>query len=102
MDKKKIIQIAVIVLAFGGSGFVLYNGMFKSKPSSIVPAAVSGTGIGQSAPVQILPYGSELNFSVLSKQKQQYGAVSFPQINTSTDISIPVTDLVRTAASTTP
>jgi len=56
MDRKKIIEIIIIVVAFGGSGFVLYNGLY-SKPASPpenvsavgLPGALPGAAISQTA-----------------------------------------------------
>ena len=100
MDKKKIIQLVVIIIAFGGSGVVLYNGLYRPKPQAplnlqnlsnplgvIAPPSVSPLASGASN--QLLPFGSKLDFDgVLNKHGLQYDAVSFPAVNTSTDVGI--------------
>ena len=97
MDKKKLIQIIVIIIAFGGSGIVLYNGLYKgSAPSSAVSVSsmtgsgavvVSGLAVGAANP--LLPYGDKLDFTgILGKQGLQYDAISFPTLNTSTEVGI--------------
>ncbi len=108
MDKKKIIQIAVIIVAFGGSGIVLYNGFFKQPPAPSLGittnlAALNGSaGLSASSTSagggQILPYGNKLDFSQLDSGRFQFGAVQYPQVNTSTDIGVPVDSMLGAAS----
>lgn len=103
MPTKKIIQVVVILVAFGGSGFVLYNGLFrKSTPASLVtsgllapaPAPVSGIASGGTNP--LLPYGKTFDLSgVLEKQRLQFGIISYPVLNTSTDVGVPTENLIK-------
>ena len=80
INKKTIIQIVVIVVAFGGSGLVLYNGYFKNKADSL--AAVqnsqgvmsgdlgnSGVAATGGSSQQILPYGASLDFDKVFKKR---------------------------------
>lgn len=93
MERKKIIQIAIIVAMFGGSGFILYNGFFSNSNAPAPVPISANVGIGGSAPSGttapasggggvILPYGGQkFDFSVLKKQNLQYGAVSYPELD---------------------
>lgn len=93
MNKKKIIQIVFIVLTFGGSGYVLYNGFFN-KSSSSIPQTLNGTAgsapevptspISQGAANSILPYGGQkFDFGILKTQNLQYDAVDYPVLEKS-------------------
>ncbi len=95
MDKKKIIQIIVIIAAFGGSGFVLYNGLYSSNSGGApLPTAVGGAPLAAS-PVAggsanaLLPFGKTLDFKgTLDYNRFQYDAISFPKLSTSTEVGI--------------
>ena len=114
MNKKKIIQIAVIVVAFGASGLVLYNGFFKGQPQNIQPpiaAAVPGVGTalggvpntGAAVPAaqsdqDILPVGNSLNFGILQKQNLSPLDFDYPKLNPA-DIGIPEGSLINPSLS---
>jgi hypothetical protein len=98
MDKKKIIQILIIACAFGGSGLVLYNGMFKKPPlppGVTVAAGVPGTSPGSGAN-PLLPYGKILDFDgALGRKTLQFGAIQYGRISTTTDVGVPVSSLIK-------
>jgi hypothetical protein len=101
LNKKIIIQIVVIIMAFAGSGLVLYNGMFK-KNSSVPLASMSGitqTGISSGATAEkILPYGEALDFKgVLNKQGLSYGALAYPVLDEKQDIGVKQQDMIKIA-----
>lgn len=104
MNRKTIIQLVIIIAAFGGSGVVLYNGFFKKPALPVIqPLGVgvdsSGTAGGSPASTgPILPYGRTLDFSQLNKF--QFGAVDYQQINTSTELCVPVDELIRVPSQT--
>ncbi len=84
MNKKTIIQLVIIVVAFGAAGLVLYNGLF-SNSSAPIPAASS-----QAASVKnILPYGDTLDFSkALDSNRFQYNQIVYPQLVPQNDVGI--------------
>jgi hypothetical protein len=110
MNKKQNIQIAVIIIAFGASGFVLYNGFFKGSGSTSAqsiasmsipgepgsgPDAVVTAGAPASAGSQtILPAGNQLDFSVLKSQNLVPQDISYPQLNPNGDIGVSEDNLI--------
>ncbi|MCL5666277.1 MAG: hypothetical protein M1383_00685 [Patescibacteria group bacterium] len=98
---KKTIQIIIIVAAFGGSGFVLYNGLkgSSSQPSSggaasapPMPQAVNKKG---AVAGKTLPYGDKMDFEeTLSKQNLRYGVVKPLPLDISKDVGIPKESLI--------
>lgn len=101
MNTKQIIQIAVIVLAFGLCGVVLYNGFFKdnNKPA-LGQALLMQQGSAQQSSQEILPYGKTLNFEVLKKRNFLYNQVDYPRIDAK-DIGVPE-DMLIVVPQTTP
>lgn len=122
MERKKIIQIVVVVACFAGSGVVLYNGFFSKPKINTVPVMVPGAGIPGSpggAPAAagpqassgtsggapsavsngssaLLPYGGQkFDFSNFEKRKLQFDLVNFPTINTSTDVGVDVPAMIK-------
>ncbi len=101
MNRKTIIQIAVISVCFGGAGLVLYNGLFKESGSpapvvSATPAAVGGPA-SESKPENPLPYGDDLRGElkrVLGRNNLQFNSFSYPQLDNG-EVGIPTTDLVK-------
>jgi len=110
--KKKVIQVIVIVIAFGGSGVVLYNGFFKNNNQEalqnaqpVIIGANSLAADGQDLPApatpisdpssqNLLPFGEKLDYSILDKRHlQSSGYVPLP-LNLSTDVGIPESNLV--------
>ena len=98
MNKKLIIQIIVIVVAFGGAGLVLYNGLFKGSSSQTASTAVSTDAGSQES---ILPYGSSYGFpgtdkdygKVLKRNNLLYNLALFPKMDLS-EVGILVTNLI--------
>lgn len=95
MTKKKIIQIIIIIIGFAGSGFVIYNGMFKSSSPS--PATSSGTeqSIEAISSKKILPLGESLDFDILQKNNLQFGLLEVPQLNPILEVGIPESQLIK-------
>jgi hypothetical protein len=93
MNKKQIIQIVVIIIAFGLAGFVLYNGFFKGNgggPLLLDSPAISA----QAQPEDLLPEGTTLNFDLLKQQNLFYNQVPYPKLNPVSDFGIPVSSLI--------
>lgn len=91
MNKKFIIQIIVIVAAFGGAGFVLYNGLFKQDSSTAVPVAATSATNQQS----ILPYGNAMDLDgVLYQKNLQYNLVAFPVLDPNGEVGLPENKLI--------
>lgn len=101
MNRKTIIQIAVISICFGGAGLVLYNGLFKESNNnapvvSAMPTAQGGPS-GQSTPENPLPYGDDLRGElkrVLGRNNLQFNNFNYPQLDNG-EVGIPTTDLVK-------
>ncbi len=99
MNKKFIIQLVVIVGAFGGAGLVLYNGLFKqggggAQTPAVVPAATQES---------ILPYGTSMDFNAVLKQRNlQYNLVAFPVLAPDSEVGIPPSALITPTVSTPP
>jgi hypothetical protein len=90
MNKKTIIQLVIIVVAFGAAGLILYNGFFSNNNAAVVPS-----GTSQPAPAQnILPYGDTLNFSALDPNRFQYNQISYPQLDPKNDVGISPDSLI--------
>lgn len=77
-DKKKIIEIIVIVGAFLAAGVILYNGLFKG-------ASTTDSQIHESKPLEkILPYGDTFKYQQIEemrKKRFQFGVVSYPKLS---------------------
>ncbi|MFA5991440.1 MAG: hypothetical protein WC794_04305 [Candidatus Doudnabacteria bacterium] len=77
MNKKVIIQIIIIVGAFAGAGFVLYNGFNQGAGSS---TSVIGTPVANENE-KILPFGFTPSFDTnLEKRGFQFGTMSYPAV----------------------
>jgi hypothetical protein len=124
MNRKTIIQIVVIVFAFGGSGFVLYNGLFKKNappeapplpaianipnnpnaPASQTPSPIPGqSAAGSKAPVTTLSGDLSTNLKILDKNGLQYG-FKYPVLDPNTEIGVELPNLIipASAATSTP
>ncbi len=103
MNKKPIIQILIIVCAFGGSALVLYNGLFKgnSYPS---PALDPAGNMGSQTNVEkILPYGETMDFKgVLEKQNLQFGILEYPKLDPGKEVGISEQQLITPPPTLTP
>ncbi|HVY67434.1 MAG TPA: hypothetical protein VHA30_00850 [Patescibacteria group bacterium] len=98
MNKKVAIEIAVIVAAFGGAGIVLYNGFFAQKAAPVPAAGLLADSNATSTRQGILPYGPNLDFSVLGQQNLHFGQFSYPQLNAN-DYGVPQNSLIIPAVS---
>ena len=111
------IQVAVIVVAFAASGFVLYNGLKGSSPSpssplspqaGVMPAAGGALGATTTATSNqaLLPYGPDLQStlnSLLSSMQQQdfkFGIMQYPKLDPQNDVGVPVQQIFHQATST--
>ncbi len=91
---KKNIQILVVVICFAGAGYVLYNGFFASStPSAALTPAPT---LSNSGPDKILPTGDTFDVDkVFSPYNFQFGAYTYPVVNTTTDIGVDVNSVVK-------
>ncbi|MBI3231968.1 MAG: hypothetical protein HYZ51_02715 [Candidatus Doudnabacteria bacterium] len=103
MNRKTIIQIIVIVICFGGSGFVLYNGLFKKQETVIttgggaVPGSPPAPVSSVASPADPLPFGDNLSGElsrVLKRNGLQFGQIDYPQVSAS-EVGVPTEELVR-------
>jgi hypothetical protein len=102
MNKKTIIQLVIIVVAFGAAGLVLYNGLFKSGGGTISPLAEVENSSASSTSQAILPYGGTLDFSkVLDPNRFQYNEIDYQQLDPQSDVGVPVDNLITPNAVTT-
>ena len=95
MDKKKTIQIAVVVVAFLGMGIVLYKGFFGAGSSSGLVSATES--ISTMTPASVLPYGTTFDYQKIDdmrKQGFQFGQVQYPVISTTTEVGKSTDDLI--------
>lgn len=78
MNKKVIIQIIIIVGAFAGAGFVLYNGFNPGANSSVSVVGTPMTNENE----KILPFGFTSNFDTnLEKRGFQFGTTSYKPVD---------------------
>ena len=86
MSKKNIIQLVIIIAAFGAAGIVLYNGFFANKgPSSPATSVVAAV----QSPQDILPYGGDnFDFSVLTKRPFVFNEISYQTVDAGTEVGI--------------
>lgn len=89
MNKKLVIQIIIIVAAFGGAGMVLYNGFFNNKGASVEVST-----IGSDSGEKVLPYGETLDLTVLNSRPLQFNTISYPKLEPSQDVGIPESLLI--------
>lgn len=99
MNRKTIIQIAVIVICFGAAGLLLFNSFFKGGSVSEAPVAPPGAQMGtlQDNSKNPLPFGDDLSGQlkkVLGKSNLQYGLFNYPKFNEA-EVGIPPSDLVK-------
>lgn len=112
MQKKQIIQIGIIIVAFGGAGLVLYNGLFKNNSSGpeltmslpgIMSTSTPGSGMAGQAVQngqEILPNGSKLDFSIFSdpnEPKFQFNQIVYPQLNEKQEVGINENNLISSS-----
>jgi hypothetical protein len=90
MNKKTIIEIVISVVAFGGSAFVLYQGLHTAPPPTAGAVSTPAVSLGN-----ILPFGDNLDFSILEKQKFQYGATQYKVLDPSQEVGVGVKDLIK-------
>jgi hypothetical protein len=109
MNRKKLIQIIVIVGGFAASGAIIYNGFFKSSGSTPVlvnqnlpqnqtsAAQAGGVAAGPGNAGELLPPGASLDFSkVLDKHGLRFGVVNYPQLDPDSEVGVPVDQLIKT------
>lgn len=89
MNKKIIIEVIVTTAAFVGSGVVLYKGLHSAPlPISSVPASAIAVG-------NVLPYGDNFDFSILTKQKLEFGKVIYKVLDPQSEVGVETKNLIR-------
>ena len=92
MSKKVILQLVVIIAAFGAAAYVLYNGF--NKTSVLVTVPVNSEAAVQT-PQAILPYGGEpFNFNFLNSRPFVYDQIQYQNLDPSGEVGIPVSNLI--------
>ncbi len=92
MPKKQIIQVSIIVIAFGAAAVVLYNGFFKNSNNAVLQQVIPGAEAqGKQG---VLPYGNTLDFSILKKQNFQFNQVNYPMLDSGSEVGIPEESLI--------
>jgi hypothetical protein len=88
MNKKQIIQLVVILLAFGGAGFVLYRGGIFGTSSAGIGSTQTLVESGiVSQP--LLPYGETLDFKqALDADRFNYNQFEFGKLDPKTEVGI--------------
>ena len=84
MNKKTIIQLIIIMGAFGGAGLVLYNGFFSGQS---IPQPTTATATPEN-PESILPNGDFLDFNILDKKRFEYDQIKYPQLDPQSDVGV--------------
>ena len=102
MNKKLIIQLTIIVVAFGAAGLILYNGFFnQGSAPTLGTLVVAGGASGPVTPQQILPYGSNaFDFGPLTSRPFIFNQIQYPSINPATDVGIPPSSLIANKLTT--
>ncbi len=76
---KKNIELVIIIVAFLGTGLVLYNGLRGTSPTAGNPlVSVNSTATSTAS---VLPYGNNLDFTILQKNSLNYNLINYPQVN---------------------
>jgi Flp pilus assembly protein CpaB len=92
MSKKTIIQLVVIIVAFGAAGVVLYNGFFNN---AALQTGIAGGTAQATSTKSILPYGDTLDFSkALNSNRFQYNQIDYPQLKLQNDVGISQNSLI--------
>jgi hypothetical protein len=99
MNKKTIIQLVIIVVAFGAAGVVLYNGFFNNGNSGPQAGIIGSPFHSASTSVQsILPYGDtplDIKFKeVLDPNRFQYNQIDYPKLDPKNDVGISPDNLI--------
>ena len=89
-NKKNIIQMLIIVVAFAAAGFVLYKGGIFGNGSG--PASAPAPTSAQVA-AEVLPYGEILRDpkdldKVILPRRFFYDQVQYPKLNNSTEVGV--------------
>lgn len=91
MNKKQIIQLIIILAAFGGAGIVLYKGGIFGSPSSNTVTLQAGVVTGSQP---ILPYGESLDFTqAIDKKRFDYNQFEFSKLAPN-EVGISVDNLI--------
>jgi len=95
-----MIELVIVVIAFGGAGFVLYNGFFNTGDNAALQAEMP---VGTSTLQDILPYGADLNFSAaINSVRFQYNQLQYPQVDPKTEVGISAENLIPPASQASP
>lgn len=89
MNKNTILTIIVIAL-FAGSGAVLYFGLFKSSGTAPSPIEENQKNI-----VDLMPYGENLTFDILSKRTDAAPPYLYKKVEPTLDAGHTTRDLMQ-------
>jgi Flp pilus assembly protein CpaB len=82
MNKKQLIQLSIICLAFAGAGFVLYKGGIFGQPQALKPASQISVKVNNLQP--ILPHGEDLELKqVILPDRFDYRQYEFGKVSKS-------------------
>lgn len=96
MNKKTLIQLVVIIVAFGGAGMVLYNGLYKNNSTT---NATEEFAIPPTSEQSILPLGGTMDFKILDKYNLKYNQSNYPKLDPNSEYGIPVDNLILSPSS---
>ncbi len=88
-DKKNTLLIVVVVILFVASGVILYNGFFKSSTTSTLSTTVADKG----EIVNLLPYGTKLDFDPVTKHTDAGVAIVYEKVDPK-DVSVDLHSLI--------
>lgn len=98
-NNKNTILILVIVVLFGASGIVLYRGLFQGGTSAL-QASPDIVG-AQKEIVNLLPYGSNLDFSKVRERTSSTTAVIYEVVDQA-NVGVDIHSLISAASDGTP
>lgn len=100
MNKKNVILIVVVIVLVGAAGWILYAGIFR-KTAGVLGSDSPNIDLTQKNIVNLLPYGTKLNFDPVENRTNIDPPFKYIQVNPSTDVGVPEKDLIRNSASNT-
>lgn len=97
MSKRDKILIIVMLLFFGGSGYILYTGLFADQVQLVTQSAPD-TEANKQTIVNLLPYGNKLDTSIIQDRGKSARITTgniylYPSLNKE-DYSVNVYDMV--------
>ena len=97
MKNKNNLYIAIMIIAFAITGYILYGSFFKAS----VPAGTTSAPVQSAQPQNILPYGNQLDTGIFKTLNTKFTVFTYPKVDPNA-VGISVSGLMQPAAPTTP